>query len=62
MQAASEIQAWNRALLIQDQLDPAHTFSIGAVKVRAASLPFRAPTFSDGYFSVLDELRAAQLH
>ena len=59
VQAEDSMQAWCRALLVQDQLDPAHTFTVGAVNVRPASLPFKAPTFSSGYFSVLDELRAA---
>ena len=58
VQAADKMQAWTRALAVQDQLDPGHTFNVGGVKVRVATLPFRAPTFSSGYFSVLDELRA----
>jgi len=59
VQASDTMQAWTRALQVQDQLDPRHTFTIGAVKIRPASLPFRAPTFSSGWFSVMEELRAA---
>lgn len=59
IQARNEKQAYLRSLKIEGQLDHRHAFA-GAVKARPATLPFRAATFSSGYFQVLDEIRDSQ--